>query len=223
MQLQVVLNSKHLRGFRKGTHQQREGGEKRKQDNGGGRGGRGMGRVEYLPIEWHTRFKGRLYKESGAGAKTRNDAAATLSVSQTPDPDAAFVPAGASTAACGHTEAGSWDGADGGNIGEAVVKTSGGVLSRSMSSGSRLELNMIGEAGAREERDIPAGIGGGDGARGVGGGLSIWDITLPRAPTLRAFTNDTLLDILYFMSPEYHQVEGIELCFGEWRDEQVHM
>jgi hypothetical protein len=36
--------------------------------------------------------------------------------------------------------------------------------------------------------------------------LSIWDITLKRAATLRAYTNDTVLDVLYFMSPEYHQI-----------------
>mmetsp|Transcript_22566 Transcript_22566/g.29547 ORF Transcript_22566/g.29547 Transcript_22566/m.29547 type:complete len:1225 (-) Transcript_22566:245-3919(-) len=36
--------------------------------------------------------------------------------------------------------------------------------------------------------------------------LLIDDITLPRIPHLRSFLNDTAMDILYFMSPPYHQV-----------------
>ena len=107
---------------------------------------RGLGRVEYLPVEWHTRFKGRLYKEGGGGE--------------------------------------------------------GGSAGRSARTSSRSGVR----ASPGGPEDGSAGGGSGGGAGGGSAGLSIWDITLPRAPTLRAFTNDTLLDILYFMSPEYHQV-----------------
>eukprot|EP00903_Cladosiphon_okamuranus_P007816 g7562.t1 len=125
------------------TSSTRTGSTHAKAPGGRARGGelpKGLGRVEYLPIEWHTRFKGRLYQE-GSGSD-------------------------------------------------------GGARSARASSGSGFRAS----AGGTEE-----GLAGGGGGGG-GGGLSIWDITLPRAPTLRAFTNDTLLDILYFMSPEYHQV-----------------
>lgn len=208
--VQVVLNSKHLRGFRKGTNRRCKGDGKKTQDSGGGGG---IGRVEYLPIEWHTRFKGRLYQESGAGAKAGNDAAATRSGSRTSYPDAASAPAGASTTACGRSEADSSDGETGAKNGEATVRTSEGLSSGSVPSGNGLERHGTGEAGAREQGGIAADRGDGDGGRGRDGGLSIWDITLPRAPTLRAFTNDTLLDILYFMSPEYHQVGERGLVF----------
>ena len=160
----MVLNSNHLRGLRrkagakeKGTRkddiQKRDttttnntdtGCTNTKAPGGRARGGdlpKGLGRVEYLPVEWHTRFKGRLYKEGGGNdGATRNARTAPR---------------------CGV---------------RAPVEGS--------------------------ENESAGGSGGGDGGSG---GLSIWDITLPRAPTLRAFTNDTLLDILYFMSPEYHQ------------------
>lgn len=38
------------------------------------------------------------------------------------------------------------------------------------------------------------------------GHLRLRDITLSRIPHLRSFVNDALLDVLYFMSPAYHQV-----------------
>lgn len=38
------------------------------------------------------------------------------------------------------------------------------------------------------------------------GHLRLRDITLCRIPHLRSFVNDALLDVLYFMSPTYHQV-----------------
>lgn len=38
------------------------------------------------------------------------------------------------------------------------------------------------------------------------GHLRLRDITLYRIPHLRSFVNDALLDVLYFMSPTYHQV-----------------
>jgi hypothetical protein len=78
------------------------------------------GRVEYLPIEWHSRFKTKLHTEGKRGRDVSNSTANSSGVS--------------------------------------------------------------------DEQ------------------LSIWDITLKRAATLRAYTNDTVLDVLYFMSPEYHQI-----------------
>lgn len=128
---------------------------------GGGELPNGLGRVEYLPVEWHTRFKGRLYREGGG--RERGD--------------------------------GDRDGSGGSRRG------AGEASSPSFARGS--------EGGGGERSSGGGGVrgrSGGDG--GSGDGLSIWDITLPRAPTLRAFTNDTLLDILYFMSPEYHQARG---------------
>lgn len=41
---------------------------------------------------------------------------------------------------------------------------------------------------------------------GQAGHLRLRDITLSRIPHLRSFVNDALLDVLYFMSPAYHQV-----------------
>lgn len=116
----------------------------------------GLGRVEYLPVEWHTRFKGRLYKEGG----------------------------------------GSGGAAGGSSKGNPDTSSPSGAAGRPRSEG----IPGSGEAGRGQGSGATGGSGSGS------GGLSIWDITLPRAPTLRAFTNDTLLDILYFMSPEYHQV-----------------
>ncbi|CAM9633698.1 unnamed protein product [Scytosiphon promiscuus] len=149
---EVVLNSKHLRGLRKKGASGRGAAEWENKGEGGGGSTRGNktdegqtrsperaeGRRQrdgYLPVEWHTRFKGRLYREGG-----------------------------------------------GSDIGGGVQ---GG--------------NGAGQAS-------PAGVVRTAEGDGDEGSPRIWDITLPRAPTLRAFTNDTLLDILYFMSPEYHQV-----------------
>ncbi|CAM9239974.1 unnamed protein product [Ectocarpus sp. 8 AP-2014] len=182
---EVVLNSKDLRGLRKKKGLRKRGRVGGSEDGGGGERGRGgdgrgtataeetqeeeeeerdclgevptgLGRVEYLPVEWHTRFKGRLYREGGGS----------------------------------------------GGVAEGSSKDHPGT---SPPSGATRRPRSEGAPGSRE-----GGRGQGGGATGAGGsgsgGLSIWDITLPRAPTLRAFTNDTLLDILYFMSPEYHQV-----------------
>ncbi|CAN0351660.1 unnamed protein product [Ectocarpus sp. 12 AP-2014] len=181
---EVVLNSKDLRGLRKKKGLRKRGRVGGSEDRGGdgeGRGGdgrgaataeetqdeeeerdylgevpTGLGRVEYLPVEWHTRFKGRLYREGG----------------------------------------GSGGASEGSGKGNPGTSSPSGATRRPRSEGA---------PGSRE-----GGRGHDSGATGAGGsgsgGLSIWDITLPRAPTLRAFTNDTLLDILYFMSPEYHQV-----------------
>lgn len=41
------------------------------------------------------------------------------------------------------------------------------------------------------------------------GHLRLRDITLCRIPHLRSFVNDALLDVLYFMSPTYHQVSHL--------------
>lgn len=43
---------------------------------------------------------------------------------------------------------------------------------------------------------------------GQAGHLRLRDITLSRIPHLRSFVNDALLDVLYFMSPAYHQVRA---------------
>jgi len=129
-------------------------------DRGGGEQlPRGLGRVEYLPVEWHTRFKGRLYREGGGGEGGKDS---------------------------------------GGGLGGSTRR--GSMGGRGAGGRGRGEG---GEGGGRRGGGDDRGSGGGG-----NGGLSIWDITLPRAPTLRAFTNDTLLDILYFMSPEYHQVRS---------------
>lgn len=170
-----MLNSEHLRGLRRrgkrAARAQRGGGPSGgRNDEGlsGDRGkGKGLGRVEFLPVEWHTRFKGRLYREGGAG--------------------------GGSSARGG-------DGKNRGDNGKGCNVASG--------SGGDVGVDGNGERGS-----------GGGGA----GGLSIWDITLPRAPTLRAFTNDTLLDILYFMSPEYHQVRPRDVLGRERRPKQMQL
>jgi hypothetical protein len=47
------------------------------------------------------------------------------------------------------------------------------------------------------------------------GHLRLRDITLSRIPHLRSFVNDALLDVLYFMSPAYHQVS---CAMGGWMD-----
>lgn len=44
---------------------------------------------------------------------------------------------------------------------------------------------------------------------GQAGHLRLRDITLSRIPHLRSFVNDALLDVLYFMSPAYHQVRPV--------------
>ncbi|CAM9780477.1 unnamed protein product, partial [Ectocarpus fasciculatus] len=183
---EVVLNSKDLRGLRK------KGLRKKGGVGGGGGGGRdgdghggataeetqekedeardglgelpaGLGRVEYLPVEWHTRFKGRLYREGG----------------------------------------GSGGAAEGGSKGNPDTSPPSGATRRPGSEGGPGSGEGRERGGRAQSWATGAGAGGGGGGSA---GLSIWDITLPRAPTLRAFTNDTLLDILYFMSPEYHQV-----------------
>lgn len=170
-----MLNSKHLRGLRKGKKawcsNQNNSGRKQstREKNGGQDERKGVGRVEYLPVEWHTRFKGRLYREAGGGVSANVD----------------------------------------GESGAREQKRGGGgerLPDRRGNSGMTEGLGGV-KDGQGTEEDVLVGGEGGDGeVRGVSaGGLSIWDITLPRAPTLRAFTNDTLLDILYFMSPEYHQ------------------
>ncbi|CBN78492.1 DDHD domain-containing protein [Ectocarpus siliculosus] len=183
---EVVLNSKDLRGLRKKKGIRKRGRVGGSEDFGGGGGGRGgdgrgaataeetqeeeeeerdclgevptgLGRVEYLPVEWHTRFKGRLYREGG----------------------------------------GSGGAAEGSSKDHPGTSPPSGATRRPRSEGA--------PGPGRGEGSGATGAGGS--GSGIGsGGLSIWDITLPRAPTLRAFTNDTLLDILYFMSPEYHQV-----------------
>ncbi|CAM9574706.1 unnamed protein product [Ectocarpus sp. 13 AM-2016] len=183
---EVVLNSKDLRGLRKKKGLRKRGRVGGSEDCGGdgeGRGGdgrgaataeetqeereerdylgevpTGLGRVEYLPVEWHTRFKGRLYREGG----------------------------------------GSGGASEGSGKGNPGTSSPSGATRRPRSEGA---------PGSREGgRGQDSGATGAGGSGSGSGGLSIWDITLPRAPTLRAFTNDTLLDILYFMSPEYHQV-----------------
>ena len=167
---QVVLNSEHLRGLRRrgkrAASAQCGGGPSGGRNDKGLSGDRekdeGLGRVEFLPVEWHTRFKGRLYREGGGGG-------------------------GGSSARGG-------DGKDRGDDGQGCNVASG--------SGGDVGVDGNGERGS--------GSGG-------AGGLSIWDITLPRAPTLRAFTNDTLLDLLYFMSPEYHQARPHDVLEPEWR------
>jgi len=45
------------------------------------------------------------------------------------------------------------------------------------------------------------------------GHLRLRDITLSRIPHLRSFVNDALLDVLYFMSPAYHQVVALPFAF----------
>lgn len=161
-----------MRGLRKGKNSRRDTARHRSGETpspGELPGGQqGLGRVEYLPIEWHTRFKGRLYREGIGGRDT--------------------------------SEAGQASG----------QSTSKGEHSSERSSArgqsnhdTHRRQHTGGGAGGGEGSVAPEGTEGGVKA----GGLSIWDITLPRAPTLRAFTNDTLLDILYFMSPEYHQVK----------------
>ncbi|CAN0563859.1 unnamed protein product, partial [Ectocarpus sp. 12 AP-2014] len=91
---EVVLTSKDLRGLRKKKGLRKRGRVGGSEDCGGDAGGKGgdgrgattaeetleeeeqerdclgevptgLGRVEYLPVEWHTRFKGRLYREGG--------------------------------------------------------------------------------------------------------------------------------------------------------------
>ena len=176
---QVVLSSKHLRVLRRGDLHGRTDKRRRHMDSGKKhhagveqRGRRsGIGRVEYLPVEWHTRFKGRLY-----GGEVNEPATATSS---------GFDRQRKQTAAVG-----SEDG-EGGRQGSGDGE-----------SGSRNRVQEQGQGVGEDGRSVSAG------------GLSIWDITLPRAPNLRAFTNDTLLDILYFMSPEYHQVGFCRLLLG---------
>lgn len=174
--IQVVLNSKHLRGLRsklpRRSNKSCSGLPKRASPRAGvPRERTHLGRVEYLPVEWHTRFKGRLYREAGGRG------------------------GGGGGQGSGRT-----DTQEGYPEGEHFS----GDRRRTASSGAptrrRFERKEVGEG----ESPPRVGVAGGNG--GVSAGeLSIWDITLPRAPTLRAFTNDTLLDILYFMSPEYHQ------------------
>lgn len=190
----MVLNSKYLRDLRRGDvgHDQSNRCHKWHQDGGDAGEGhgfegieqqqderrrqqksrrrRGMGRVEYLPVEWHTRFKGRLYREARGTASMGNSG---FDRERGRDQH--------------HNDRGGTRG---------VVEAGSGVTQGGAEDEARAG---VGEGGGRG-----AGAGAGAGA----GGLSIWDITLPRAPTLRAFTNDTLLDILYFMSPEYHQVRS---------------
>ncbi|CAM9395019.1 unnamed protein product [Phaeothamnion confervicola] len=123
---------------------------------GGGVGarGKGRGRVEVLPLEWHSRFKSRLH-EQGRGGRA----------------DAAAGGGGGRVSGDGESGGGGGNGREGGNGGE----------------------------GGKEDGVDDAAAASGAAA------LSIWDITLRRAPTLRAYTNDTVLDILYFLSPPYHQ------------------
>jgi hypothetical protein len=63
---------------------------------------------------------------------------------------------------------------------------------------SRFKTHLRGRPAADAELRGEEGLGG--------NALSIWDITLKRAAALRAYTNDAMLDILYFMSPQYHNV-----------------
>lgn len=188
----MVLNSKHLRGLRRDG---KRAARARRGGGGGGGGpsdasnnhdkrgseerekGKGLGRVEFLPVEWHTRFKGRLYREGGGDGGGSSDSGARV----------------------------------GGDTNQGDTGKGRKDQRERAHAGTRAPGDAQ-RPGARE--GVPSGSGGGVGVDGGGGrgngsggagGLSIWDITLPRAPTLRAFTNDTLLDILYFMSPEYHQ------------------
>uniref|UniRef100_A0A7S1BIF4 DDHD domain-containing protein n=1 Tax=Corethron hystrix TaxID=216773 RepID=A0A7S1BIF4_9STRA len=54
----------------------------------------------------------------------------------------------------------------------------------------------------------------GDEKDGVQGATGLDDISLDTIPHLRAFTNDTMLDILYFMAPEHHRIM-IEVVVSE--------
>lgn len=180
-----------------------------------------MGRVEYLPIEWHTRFKGRLYRESGeaaAGVTAAGDDTATGARPGTPSPASAFADDSVTTAGeRGSVDSSSANAEIGGDGGQSnAMASSGRVRAESVPSTGGAERHTAedgddrkgGESFLRRDRGRGGDGDGGPGSVAGGNGLSIWDITLPRAPTLRAFTNDTLLDILYFMSPEYHQVDN---------------
>lgn len=179
-----------------------------------------MGRVEYLPIEWHTRFKGRLYRESGeaaAGVSAAGDDTATGARRGTPSPASASTDdpvttaeeRGSTNSSTANAEIGRVGGrsnamASSERVGPESVRSAGGAERHTAERGND---GKGGESHFQRDRaSVGGGGGGGPESVGSGNGLSIWDITLPRAPTLRAFTNDTLLDILYFMSPEYHQV-----------------
>lgn len=204
-----------------------DGGRSKTADKGGRHRSNGLGRVEYLPIEWHTRFKGRLYRESGGGGGVTATRGMADEESGSADRRAAGVAddksggGNASGRGCGSgDDKGSRNVGDSERYGSDTDRTeamSGRDARRHGSVRTGLEWEGTGHGREAEKRRIFAGNkGGGGGEAGEGevetqGGLSIWDITLPRAPTLRAFTNDTLLDILYFMSPEYHQVRpGVE-------------
>ncbi|CAM9341264.1 unnamed protein product [Chrysoparadoxa australica] len=119
------------------------------------------GRVEYLPVVWHSRFKSLLHKEGGGK--------------------------GEDLLACREPH---------------YALSTNRPRARAL-----LTLTPLAAVPGGDSSEGKAALGDVQGATEANGRtLSIWDITLKRAALLRAFTNDTLLDVLYFMSPNYHQL-----------------